>query len=861
MFFNPKKNFESQLNLILLFVSLFALTLEMPDKIFAEMSDHEFFQCIDQNFPGLEKVKEALGASDTATAKIELLKYYQQPRDVRYFKLTGKGNKSEADDNLNHYFTFLGIRKYAGAADGTIDWTTKDEKDREWHFDLHRMYWIVNFGKVYASGHDEKYAREWIAELTDWVRDNSPGYPRTLDTGIRLREWVESYQYFVARYASPSISAEDHLLVLKSLIEQARFLKFNWRSEGNWGASETRGLGAVVVMFPEFKFYPDDSWESWRDLVLQRLQHHLSNDFYDDGVQFETSPTYHCIEYSSLFLTYKLMNLNNISADASLTELFVKPLEFIMHIHKPDGFLPQLSDTDRKSYLEMLQEGADIFQRQDMLYAATKGTQGTAPKKTFALFPNGGYAVLRSDWGENQTKYENTKYLAFDFGSNSPWHAHYDILNIVIFANNVSMIRDAGRYTYVSGAWRDYFKGTAAHNTVVIDHENQSSQAVGTLLDAATMPGMDFLAASHDGYDNLTHERRIIFIKPDYWLISDFVHGSGEHFYELFFHLDSPYLNYVTLDPVSKAAITPNFAVVPAETDLTAEIDAGWVSNVYNLKYPAPVIKYQKQGPTPISFETVISPIERNNHIVQVSKKQVTDNAGISVANSFALKVNFSEKTDWIFYSQDNSTALHADNFAFKANIAFVRRDADRAISRIQFYRGKQLVCGDTILVDCNPSLQSLNWFDNCVWAEGQEIDYFKIWAPAVSFVIVNGDTVNFSQQGNYITFSSTAIVRKNNARSSDPANFQLGQSYPNPFNQKLVIPLFLSTPETVQLDIYNLNGQKIKTLLNCGLASGAHKIIWDGSRSSGKLASSAIYLIRLKIGDKIFVKRAVLLK
>jgi len=416
-----KKHLVSEIRVIVI-TSIFVLILSSLAG--GVMSDREFFQSVDLDYPGLEMVTNALAAGDTALAKEKLLEYYQNRTSVQYLELTGDGDISDANDNLDHYFEVVGIRKYAGDSDGTIDWDTNDSNNKEWHWQFHRMYWVVNLGKVYGSIHNEKYAVEWIAELIDWVHDNTPGYPRTLDTGIRLRNWVESYQYFMHLDDSPSITPEDHVTVLKSMIEQCRFLRDNWRSEGNWGASETRGLGAVVVMFPEFTFTQDDDWEWWRDLVIFRFQHHLSNDFSDDGVQFETSPMYHSLEYRNLFLNYKLWTLNFITISDDVIDLFVKPLEFMMHIHKPDGYVPQLSDSDRRGYLNRLQEGADLFGRQDMLYAATQGSQGIPPLNTFASFPDGGYFVMRSDWGHNLSNYENTKYLVFDTGSNEPWQIY-----------------------------------------------------------------------------------------------------------------------------------------------------------------------------------------------------------------------------------------------------------------------------------------------------------------------------------------------------------------------------------------------------------------------------------------------------
>ncbi|UCE08257.1 MAG: alginate lyase family protein, partial [bacterium] len=591
-------------------------------------------------------------AKDTTLAKMKLLEYYQNRTSVQYFELSGSGNTSEAIDNLDHFFTVVGMRKYAGESDGTIDWSTYDRNDNEWHYQFHRMYWLINLGKVYGRTGEEKYAVEWIAELVDWADDNPPGYPRTLDTGIRLRNWAESYQYFIHKYQSSSITSQDHVTVLKSLMEQCRFLRDNWRDEGNWGANETRGLGAVVVMFPEFKFTSNTNWDWWRDLVLYRLQHHLSGDFFPDGVQYETSPSYHSLEYRNLFLNYKLLGMNGISISDALKDLFVKPLEFMMHIHKPDGYLPQLSDTDRKSYRNHLEEGAEFFNRQDMLYAATMGNRGTPPRNTFAPFPYGGYFVMRSDWGQQQNDYKDTKYLVFDTGSNEPWHAHYDILNFEAYANKTVLIRDPGRYNYVSGYWRDYFKNTTAHNTIVIDNQNQKRGTSGTPISWISLPGFDYVSGEHNAYSGLTHERRIFFVKPEYWVISDLITGNGYHVYDLYFHLDSPYLNHNTLNESDHSVGTPNYIIMPSDISAKAEVITGWVSNSYNSKQEAPIVKYQKNGSPPITFETVLFPYDSGVKPLVVEKSNVFNGQNaVYPSEAFCLKIQSENQEDWFFHS------------------------------------------------------------------------------------------------------------------------------------------------------------------------------------------------------------------
>ncbi|HQF82269.1 MAG TPA: FlgD immunoglobulin-like domain containing protein, partial [Candidatus Syntrophosphaera thermopropionivorans] len=62
-------------------------------------------------------------------------------------------------------------------------------------------------------------------------------------------------------------------------------------------------------------------------------------------------------------------------------------------------------------------------------------------------------------------------------------------------------------------------------------------------------------------------------------------------------------------------------------------------------------------------------------------------------------------------------------------------------------------------------------------------------------------------------------------------------------------------------LDIYNVRGQKIKTLLNDNLSAGIHNCIWDGKDDNGQIVSSAMYIVRLDDGNKIKQHKMMLIK
>ena len=96
----------------------------------------------------------------------------------------------------------------------------------------------------------------------------------------------------------------------------------------------------------------------------------------------------------------------------------------------------------------------------------------------------------------------------------------------------------------------------------------------------------------------------------------------------------------------------------------------------------------------------------------------------------------------------------------------------------------------------------------------------------------------------------------------TSPAVSSLGQNYPNPFNPETTISFSLAqTSDFVNLSIYNVKGQKVKTLINEEMQKGKHSIIWSGLDSNNKRVSSGIYFYKLKTNKKESVKRMLLLK
>jgi hypothetical protein len=110
----------------------------------------------------------------------------------------------------------------------------------------------------------------------------------------------------------------------------------------------------------------------------------------------------------------------------------------------------------------------------------------------------------------------------------------------------------------------------------------------------------------------------------------------------------------------------------------------------------------------------------------------------------------------------------------------------------------------------------------------------------------------NFSITADSIIFNPTGIRDFNQKISS----FELQQNFPNPFNPMTTIKFSLPQTEFVTLQIYNISGEEVSTVVSERLAAGNHSYQWDaGDHASG------VYLYKLQAGDYVGVKKMVLLK
>ena len=93
------------------------------------------------------------------------------------------------------------------------------------------------------------------------------------------------------------------------------------------------------------------------------------------------------------------------------------------------------------------------------------------------------------------------------------------------------------------------------------------------------------------------------------------------------------------------------------------------------------------------------------------------------------------------------------------------------------------------------------------------------------------------------------------------PVQYELSQNYPNPFNPSTSISFSLANSENVQLAVYNLLGEKVRTLLDGKMNAGSHTVVWDGTNDSGLTMPSGHYFYVLSTAKAQLTRRMTLVK
>lgn len=146
------------------------------------------------------------------------------------------------------------------------------------------------------------------------------------------------------------------------------------------------------------------------------------------------------------------------------------------------------------------------------------------------------------------------------------------------------------------------------------------------------------------------------------------------------------------------------------------------------------------------------------------------------------------------------------------------------------------------------------------VCATSVDTPVYRAFYLSFDFSQINNQTQNrelFADLMDWFDVQPSAV----NDNSIPAPKTKLQGAYPNPFNPSTTLSFSLAKAQQTELAVYNLKGQKVKTLVNGELPSGNHSIVWNGRDDKNQSIGSGIYFVRLKAGNYHETKKITLVK
>jgi uncharacterized heparinase superfamily protein len=366
-----------------------------------------------------------------------------------------------------------------------------------WLYNLHYFDDLVAVNAASRS--------EWHADLiAQWIADNPRGHGTGWEpypTSLRIVNWVKSAM--ADRPLDPD--------ALASLAAQARWLKtrIEWHLMGNHLIANAKALVFSGLFFsgPEAR--------TWLEAGMRLLRRELAEQIMIDGGHFERSPMYHALILEDVL---DLLNLSVARDDPLMAEVSSKwraiagrMLGWLEAVTHPDGEISFFNDA-AFGIAPQFAELADYAHRLGVT-SSKVGVRTKVLGETGYIRVEQGPAVALLDVGPVGPDYQ-------------PGHAHADTLSFELSLFGSRVLVNSGTSLYEVGGERSRQRGTAAHNTVVVDDQDSSEvwsafrvgrRAKPFDLSVREMDGTVEVACAHDGYRRLrgdvVHRRQ--------WQLSD----------------------------------------------------------------------------------------------------------------------------------------------------------------------------------------------------------------------------------------------------------------------------------------------------------------------------------------------------
>jgi hypothetical protein len=557
-----------------------------------------------------------------------------------------------ADRLLAHEFSFASLDRHPlGAA---IDWNRDHENGRTAPLDfapgidyrdfevtgdakvvweLNRHHHLVVLARAYRATGDERYAREVCEQLLSWMDRCPPGrgmnWRSALELAIRAINWVWALDLITGSHAVDSAFRTRIHRALDVHVWDISRRYSRGSSANNHRIGEAAGVFVVASSIPGIA-----GGDRLRDESRAILAEEIVRQTYEDGCTREQALGYHFFAVQFFAAAAHVARRTGQSFPQSFWDRYRAMIAFARHLtaagppplfgDADDGYVLDLGDSaaDWKDALALaeaaLPDAGDVRTEPAFWLSGTPSVDTPPPPAapvvlTSREFGPSGYHLLQ--WGAPDEP--DSVSVLFDCGElgfgTLAAHGHADALSFTLRAFGEDVLVDSGTFDYFTfPAWRDYFRTTRAHNTVVIDDMDQSvmlgpfmwgARASARRLDWQPAPGGGRVSGEHDGYARLAppliHRRALTLSKENRTLtIEDWLLGAGRHRASLYFHcaeharVEADGAHGVTID-VERGRVRLDLdprATITLHTGHDSPI-GGWVSRRYHQKSRATTIR------------------------------------------------------------------------------------------------------------------------------------------------------------------------------------------------------------------------------------------------------------------------------
>lgn len=599
----------------------------------------------------------------------------------------------DADDICRHEFRLLGLHKkiaFGEDASGKgIDWHFVPHKksvplepwfkinfldfaqvgDHKVLWELNRHQHLITLSKAWLLSGNAAYANEAVAQWYSWQKANP--YPlginwaSTLEVGFRSLSWIWM-KTLLAGWEGFSQAFQTDLL--NAVQQHGRHIEgylSTYFSPNTHLLGEATALLFIGTCCPEI-----GAADRLRDKGWSILLKEADRQVRADGVYFEQALYYHVYAVDLFLHARTLVEVNGIEVPTSFDEVIKKMLDFVQALNAA-GPIEGFGDDDggrvfnpRRNHVECMADplalgaavygeekysGARLTEEAIWLFGeaavrACNQGRATSGAESSAFLPGGIYLIRDFDRRAQQMMID-----AGPQGVARAGHGHADALSIRFALDGRRLLIDPGTYCYVSaGNERDYFRGTAAHNTLRVDEVDQAVaegpfawNSIPEVRAEKWISGetFDYFVGSHDGYRRLAqpvlHRRFVFHAKGGAWLVRDLAIGEGKHKMEVFWHFAPDVelreergivlAKHVGGD-FSGSALALHF---DQKSSWRPEIVDGWISPAYGSKAIAPVLRMSTNAALPEDGAVLMVPIAQANDLGKFAAIEGSSEAGV----------------------------------------------------------------------------------------------------------------------------------------------------------------------------------------------------------------------------------------